>query len=125
MIIFDYLALLYLFGCLCIVGFQVALIAGAPWGKINQGGQHTCSLPLSGRIIAGVSIFLLLGMACAILSAAGLWPNWPIWTVWPALAVQGMSAVLNWITPSRPERILWGPIMSLMLVVALTVVFGN
>lgn len=121
----DVLPSIYFVGCLCIIGFQVALILGAPWGRITQGGQTDGSLPMSGRIVAGVSIALLLGMGLSILSAGGLWPHWPRWTVWPALAVQSLSALLNWITPSRPERKLWGPIMTGMLILAVCVILGR
>lgn len=121
----EVLARLYFAACLGVIGFQIALILGAPWGGITQGGQHDGKLPLSGRAIAGASIFILIGMACGITSAAGMWPHWPAWTGWVALAIQGVSAFLNWITPSRPERLLWAPITSVMLVAAATVVLAG
>ncbi len=104
-----------------VIGFQIALILGAPWGRITQGGQVEGPLPRSGRIIAALSIALLAGMALAILSADGRWPGWPAWTGWGAVAVNTLSMVLNWITPSAPERKLWGPVMTVMLVLALAV----
>lgn len=120
---FDILPFLYLAVCIGVIGFQVALIAGVPWGHLTQGGQNIGPLPKRNRIAAFVSIFLLTGMALAILSAAGFWPHWPEWTAWAALALQSVVALLNWITPSRPERRLWGPITTAMLVVAASVVF--
>lgn len=118
-------ASIYAACCCLVVMFQVALIAGAPWGRLTQGGSHEGRLPVSGRIGAGVSIVVLAAMAAAILSAAGLQPHWPIWTGWVALTVQLISMVLNWITPSRPERRLWGPITTLMFVLALLVVLSR
>ncbi|TNY47016.1 hypothetical protein FGC33_03550 [Streptococcus pyogenes] len=97
-----------------VIGFQVALILGAPWGRLTQGGQVEGALPRSGRMVAALSIVLLVAMALAILSADGHWPGWPRWTGWGAVAVTGVSMVLNWITPSAAERRLWGPIMTLM-----------
>ncbi|MBO6898592.1 MAG: hypothetical protein JJ868_14565 [Shimia sp.] len=123
MMILAALPYLYFLSCLCVIGFQFALIFGAPWGRITQGGTHEGALPLSGRIAAGISVFILLGMAFAITSAAGWWPQWPLWASWGALTVQGLSCVANWITPSQPERRLWGPITSLMLVTAGGIVF--
>ncbi len=105
-----------------VIGFQIALILGAPWGRITQGGQVDGPLPRSGRIIAAVSILLLIGMALAVLSADGHWPNWTRWTAWAALAVQALSMVLNWITPSAAERKLWGPITTVLFLLAATVV---
>jgi len=37
--------------------------------------------------------------------------------------VQALNTTLNWITQSKPERILWGPITSIMLLIAALVVF--
>jgi len=34
-----------------------------------------------------------------------------------------LSTTLNWITPSQKERFLWGPITSIMLLLAAYVVF--
>ena len=118
------IAHLYATAMLAIAFFQVALILGAPLGRYTQGGQHEGALPLSGRIIAAVSIPVVLLQGLAILSAAGF-PGlgWPVWTGWVALAVTGVSTVLNWITPSKPERMVWGPIMlvlSAMGVVVMT-----
>ncbi|MBO6884343.1 MAG: hypothetical protein JJ869_12300 [Marivita sp.] len=107
---------------LAIAFFQIALILGAPLGRYTQGGQHEGALPLSGRIIAAVSIPIVLFQGLAILSAAGF-PGlgWPRWTGWVALAVTVLSAVLNWITPSKPERAVWGPVMLVLTGMALVV----
>lgn len=105
-----------------VIGFQVALILGAPWGRLTQGGQVDGALPLPGRIIAALSIPILGAMALAILSADGYWPNWPRWTAWAALAVIFVSTVLNWITPSAAERRLWGSVMTVILMLAVAIV---
>lgn len=106
-----------------LIGFQIALIFGAPWGRITQGGQTEGPLPRSGRVLAAASIAVLVGMALAILSADGLWPGWPAWTGWAAVAVTALSMVLNWITPSVAERKLWGPIMTVLCVLAAAIVW--
>ncbi|WP_424967978.1 MULTISPECIES: hypothetical protein [unclassified Dinoroseobacter] len=116
------LAVGYAIACLGVIGFQIALIAGAPWGRITQGGKHQGALPISGRVAAFVSIFILAAMACAILSAVGIWPNWPRWTGRVALGVQALVTLVNWITPSKPERMLWGPVESVLLAMATVVV---
>ena len=103
--------------------FQLCLIMGAPWGKITQGGRNEGSLPVSGRLAAALSVPILFFMGASITSAAGLVPNWTGWTAYLAIAVQALSTTLNWITPSKPERILWGPLTSIMLLIAAFVVF--
>ena len=115
------MAYIYCVMILGVIGFQIALILGAPWGRITQGGQTEGPLPRSGRIVAATSIAILAGMGLGILSADGRWPGWPAWTGWAALAVTALSMVLNWITPSKSERRLWGPIMTVMCALALAV----
>ena len=109
------LAHLYATACVATVFFQIALIMGLPLGRYTQGGRYPGALPPSGRVIAAVSIPVLLFMALSILSAAGF-PglDWPRWTGWLAMAVQGISALLNSITPSREERAVWAPVTLVM-----------
>jgi hypothetical protein len=118
-------ALLYLLAIISVIGFQFCLIAGAPWGHLTQGGRHPGSLPASGRVAAGVSVLVLAFMGAGITSAAGLPPQWPAWTGWVALGMQTLSTLVNWITPSRPERQLWGPANSIMFVLAAYVVLAS
>lgn len=110
------IAHLYATGCLGIVFFQCALIGGAPLGPWTQGGQHPGALPVSGRILALISVGVVVFQGLAVLSAAGF-PglNWPRWTGWLALGVSVMSAVLNGITPSARERAVWFPVMIVMV----------
>ncbi len=119
------LAFVYSTLCAGVIAFQFALIAGAPWGHLTQGGGNDGPLPIRGRIAAGISVFLLAAMSLSILSAAGLWPSWPIWTGWASIALQTVVTLLNWVTPSVPERKLWGPITTVMLVLATAVVIGT
>lgn len=113
------LAHLYAAGCLAIVAFQVALIAGAPLGPWTQGGQNPGALPRAGRIVAALSIPVALFQGLAIVGAAGF-PglDWPRWTGWVALFLTALSCVLNWITPSAPERAVWGPVILVMVALA-------
>ena len=107
-------AIIYCLIVLAVIAFQVFLILGAPWGKITQGGRWPDVLPVQGKFIAFVSIFILIFMAMVSLSAAGLVFELPVWTIWAAIGIQSVSMVLNWITPSIPERRLWGPITTVM-----------
>ncbi len=117
-------AILYAVICTGVIAFQFCLIAGAPWGRLTQGGQHAGALPASGRVIAAISVPLLVFMAASTLSAADIGLNWPRWTSWTALGIQSLSTLLNWITPSRPERLLWAPVTSVMLALVLLVNFA-
>lgn len=117
-----WIATLYAVAIAGVIAFQIALIAGAPWGHLTQGGQVQGALPKSGRVIAVISIPINLCMALAILSAAGFWPNWPMWTSWIAWVLHGVVAVLNCITPSRAERRLWAPVTLITVLCAVLIV---
>lgn len=115
-------ALVYGLLVIGVIVFQLCLIAGAPWGRLTQGGRHAGVLPPSGRVAAALSIPLLLCMGAGIASAAGMAPFWPRWTGWVMLGIQSLSTFMNWITPSSAERKLWGPVTTVMLGLALYVV---
>jgi hypothetical protein len=117
-------ALLYVLIIAGVIVFQLCLIAGAPWGRLTQGGRHDGVLPAPARIAAVLSVALLACMGAAIASSAGLPPHWPEWTGWAATGVQVLSMILNWVTPSLPERRLWGPITTAMLALCAFVVLA-
>ncbi len=108
-----------------VILFQFCLIAGAPWGRLTQGGRFEGALPVSGRVAAVLSVLLLVCMGAGVFSAAGMAPYWPKWTAYAALIVQALSMMLNWITPSRAERLLWGPVTTVMLALVVYVIFAR
>ena len=111
-------AILYILITVVVIFFQVFLVLGAPWGEFTQGGRHKGTLPISGRISAAVSIPILVFMASSISSVVGFVPNWSIRTAYITLALQGVTAVFNLITPSLKERRLWGPVTTIAFILA-------
>ena len=111
-------AILYILITVVVIFFQLFLVLGAPWGEFTQGGRHKGSLPISGRISAAVSIPILVFMASSISSVVGFVPNWSIRTAYITLALQGVTAVFNLITPSLKERRLWGPVTTIAFILA-------
>ncbi|MBV7393531.1 hypothetical protein [Mameliella sediminis] len=120
------LAHLYATVCVAVIFFQFALIGGAPLGPWTQGGRHDGALPLSGRLVAVVSVPVVAFQGLAILSAAGF-PglDWPRWCGWLALGVSVLASVLNGITPSARERAVWFPIMLVMSGIAAYVMIST
>jgi len=116
-------AYLYVLILGAVVAFQICLIFGAPWGEYTQGGRYKGTLPVNGKIVAGFSIPILIFLGASISSAAGLMPVWERWTAYVAIAIQLLNAILNWISPSQKEKLLWGPVTSLLLLFAAYVVF--
>ena len=111
-------AILYILITVVVIFFQLFLVLGAPWGEFTQGGRHKGTLPISGRISAAVSIPILVFMASSISSVVGFVPNWSIRTAYITLALQGVTAVFNLITPSLKERRLWGPVTTIAFILA-------
>ena len=111
--------------------FQAALIFGAPWGEYTMGGQTKGKLPVTGRVTAGVSILVLFVMAQALLAidGAGLFvtaPGWLLETLkWFTFGYAVLGFVMNWITRSKKERMVWGPVAALLLILISLTIFGN
>ena len=111
--------------------FQIALIFGAPWGEFTMGGQTKGKLPIQGRVTAGISILVLILMAQGLLAKYGTslisgWPSALITVlVWLTFAYAVLGFVMNWLTRSKKERMVWGPVATILLVLVSLAVFGN
>ena len=125
MSLFEVAAVCYAFLLLLVIIWQTCLIVGAPWGHFTQGGRYIGVLPPVGRIVAAFSISIMIFMAASATSAADLYPYWAPWTALIAAALQTATTALNWITPSKPERLLWAPINTIMLLLLVTVVLSS
>lgn len=104
---------------------HLALGAGAPLGRWTVGGRFTHQLPPAWRALALVQAALLLTMAGAVLSRAGLITGpaaVPLALLfWPAVVLTLLSLAANAASPSRPERLLWATVLALMAAAALGV----
>ena len=112
-------AILYAIVSLVVIGFQIALAGGAPWGEFAMGGAFPGQFPPELRIAALVQALLLAGMAAIVLARAGIilpgWSRASRWLIWFVVAFSVVSLILNLITPSAGERLLWAPIAFLLL----------
>ncbi|MDZ4746142.1 MAG: hypothetical protein SGJ05_09095 [bacterium] len=107
------------------VAFQIALVFGAPWGNLTLGGKYTGALPIRVRPAAAVSAMLIVIMALIVLIRAQmLLPDLydlSRTAIWVTVAYLALGTTLNTITPSKSERMLWMPIILVMLAMALVV----
>ena len=119
-------ALIQVVIALGVVAFQVALVAGAPWGEYTMGGRNTGRLPRSLRVGAAVSAVIMLAQAGHYLAQAGVIPplldstanrvvNW----VWFGFTVAGV--IVNAISRSKKERNTWVPVLLVSAVCTLLV----
>ncbi|MHA1549095.1 MAG: hypothetical protein ACTSYE_09195 [Alphaproteobacteria bacterium] len=104
--------------------FQMALVAGAPWGERTLGGRWPGTLPPALRPVAVLQAAIQLAMAAAVLSRAGIIALLPGWAFWVALALTVLSVGVHIVTPSGPERRLWLPVLILMLICGAVVALG-
>ena len=121
-------AVIYAIIILGVIAFQIALVAGVPWGAYAMGGAFPGQLPPALRIAAIVQAVLLAGMAAVILAQAGLiLPGWSqgSWLVWIVVVVMLLGLVLNLITPSAGERKIWAPALAILLICSLIVALAR
>jgi hypothetical protein len=103
-----------------VIAFQLALVAGAPWGSLTQGGRVDGPLPLGARAFALASAVLLAVFIHIVRARAAPRPRFPR-AVWGVVAYCAVGIVANAITPSPAERALWLPVVSLMFVASFQV----
>ena len=112
-----------------VVAFQIALALGAPWGAYAMGGAFPGQFPPAMRVGAFVQAGILLGFAGIVLARAGIalrtWERVSRWMVWVVVGFSALSLVLNLITPSAGERMLWAPVALVLLVCSLLVAIGK
>jgi hypothetical protein len=98
--------------------FQLSLALGAPWGAFAMGGAFPGVFPEPMRIAALVQIGVLALAGLVVLSRAGvLLPRWAKtsrWLSWVIVGLVGLGVILNRITPSPVERMIWAPVAGLL-----------
>ena len=111
-----------------VAAFQLALAAGVPWGHLSWGGRFPGQLPPRMRAAALLSAALLMGFMVIVFARAGLaffeWQPLSERLIWGVVAYCTIGVLANAATPSRWERILWLPVVTLMLACALLVALG-
>ncbi len=101
-----------LMGFVC--AFQIALALGTPWARLAMGGAYPLAYPPVMRMVALLIVVLLAASALIILSRAGLaWRSgrrhsrrW----AWLITGVLLVGLILNLLSPSQGERLLWAPV---------------
>lgn len=107
--------------------FQIALAAGAPWGRAAYGGQNPGVLPARLRATSAVSVVVSALAALVLLRRGGfaVWApvpdGWLPVASWVLVGLFALSVVLNAITRSRLERAIWLPVTLVLFAATLTV----
>jgi hypothetical protein len=108
-----------------VVLFQSALALGAPWGSYAMGGAFPGAYPQPMRFAAAGQGVVLGLVGLIVLARAGLLlPSWRRGAgilIWPIVLLLAVSLVLNLITPSPMERVVWALIAGLLFLSSLRV----
>ena len=108
-----------------VIAFQIALAMGMPWGHLTWGGKYPGQLPEAMRAVAIFSVALLTVFALIIETRTGV--LFPVWKsksrvlVCLVVAYCALGVVMNAITPSFWERMIWLPVVLAMLVCSFVV----
>jgi hypothetical protein len=112
-------ALVYVAATLVVVGFQLALALGAPWGAYAMGGRFPGRFPPSLRLLALVQAVVLGILALIVASSAGLvagaQSTAPSWSIWLVVGLAALSVAMNAASRSPGERRLWVPVGLVLL----------
>ena len=117
----------YIFSVLtaAVVSFQLALALGVPWGEMAMGGKFPGRLPPQMRVAAVVQMVLLVLIALVVLTRAGLmlseYFEFSKLAIWFVVAFCVVGTILNTITPSKKEKMLWAPVTVALLVCSFVV----
>lgn len=120
-----------IFLTLCVIAalFQLALALGAPWGEYAMGGRFPGRLPPKLRIAALFQIIILFVLAFIVLIKSGFALGElydPSKTaIWFVVAFFVLGSILNLSTPSKGERMIWGPANILLLITSLLVALDS
>lgn len=118
------LALIYAALAALPLAMHIALVFGAPLGRFTLGGRYSGRPTPLWRWAAMAQGLLLLGMATTVLDFGGVLAlDLPDALFWGTFALSCVTALLNVISPSRPERLLWGPVTGLMALSAGALIF--
>jgi len=119
---FDHAFAAYIY-CLftaIVIIFQFALALGMPWGEMAMGGRFPGQYPPRMRIVALLMILVLVFVAVIVLIRAGLvledYYAFSESAIWGVVIFGALGVIMNIITPSKKERMLWGPVAIVLFV---------
>jgi hypothetical protein len=120
MTIFEFSAWLNILVLALVTCFQIALISGAPWGEYAFGGQNKGVLPNRLRIGSVITTFLYLGITGHYLAQLGVFPKFlgpdlNQLANWVIVGLNALALIMNTITPSKKERMIWAPVAFVLL----------
>ncbi|MFN6944361.1 MAG: hypothetical protein ACK4ND_05400 [Cytophagaceae bacterium] len=110
---------------LIVVIFQISLLFGAPLGEYTMGGKYKGSLPKKIRVAVFLQILVLFFFLFIVLINTGFafsqYASIGNTGIWFVVAFFVLGSILNLATPSKKERMVWGPVNVLTLLIVLLI----
>jgi hypothetical protein len=118
-------ALLAAAGFAGVLVFQIALVAGVPWGHASWGGTHAHLTPAQ-RSGSGVSVIIWTTAILIVLGRTGFWARGRFEAffyrgTWALAALSLASALPNFVSRSQWETLLFGP-LALLFAILCTII---
>lgn len=110
--------------------FQLLIAIGSPLGEWAYGGFHKGVLPLKLRVSSAIAVLLWAGAVLLVLDVGGhinvgIDPEWRSRMLMVLLVLMGLGSVLNAISKSRKERLLWTPVSAVSFLLSLVLLLGH
>ncbi|HCY75386.1 MAG TPA: hypothetical protein DHV28_05655 [Ignavibacteriales bacterium] len=110
-----------------IILFQLGLTIGMPWGAASMGGKYPGKYPPRMRVVSLINIFITSFIATIVLIKSEIiWLQFKSFAnvaIYFVVAFSAVATILNTITPSKIERIIWAPVAAILLLTSLIVAF--
>lgn len=107
--------------------FQIALAAGAPWGRLAWGGAYEV-LPAKLRIGSLVSVLIYVVIAAVAFARVGAFDilprNFAVIAMWVVFGYFTLGILMNAASRSRPERLVMVPTTIVLAVLSLLIALG-
>lgn len=105
--------------------FQLALAFGAPLGNFANGGKYPGRLPKNMRFLPFIQIAILGVFLYIVLIQTKIISNQPTAIgsigIWFVVVFFFLGSILNLSTPSKQERMVWGPINVITFIAVLLI----
>ena len=120
MIDYTHAAYIYCLLTAVVALFQFGLALGLPWGELAMGGKFPRRYPPRMRVAALVMIVVLIFVATIVLIRSRLvlefYYDFSEYAIWGVVIFSALGAMMNLITPSKKERLLWGPVAVILFI---------
>jgi hypothetical protein len=122
-------ALLFVAILVVLSAFQIALALGAPWGRFAMGGAFPGVYPPAMRVAALAQVVVYGVEGAMVIARAGLGfaglQRVSGFAIWGVVALGLIAIVLNAISPSSGERLLWTPVALVLFLTSLRVALAK